>query len=761
MAGVFLSYAREDQEAVRRIHDLLVARGCELWVDWEGIEPSDQWMRSIREAIDRADAVLVVVSPDSLVSDVCRQEVEHAAAQNKHLVPVVVRDVDPAQVPPAVAELNWIFAREGTDDLEQAADAIVRAIGTDLDLIRTHTLVLTRAEAWELAGRRASPLLRGEELRRAEEWLARAAAGARPQPTELQALFIQASRRSATQRQRRALGVSIGVAALAIGLSIFALLQRSEADRQRDRARSRELAARATAESQVDPKMALRLAVDAAGFGRTDQAVEALRTALSQDHELFRLGGQQGIVQDVEVSPDGRRAVAAGADGTARIWDIRRGVQTAVLRQGGKVETAVFDPTSTFVVTAGTLGCGIWDASTGRRITDLHVAGAVNMAAFSPDGTRVVTADDDGTTRVFAVTTGGQLAVMTGHKGAVRTARVDPRRGVLVLTAGEDGTARLWNAESGQELRRYDAHTSGLDVGLTDAEFDPRRDEGRHGGSRRRHPDLFCKRSIGDSGRTHRLREEGDVLADGQRVLSSGRRRRHRAPVGRDQPSEPRRFHACRGRARRPLLGGRKARRDGERRRHRRDLGCGSRKPQRASGDLARPFRRGLDGDVHTGWIASRHRRRRRVCTGVGRGQRRTAPSRRPEGDGHAAEISRDGRLVLTAGTGPSAEVANLRTGKVLVRLSSGGDVEDGAFSDDGTRVVTAADDGTARVWSIPEGKKLVELRHDGNRAVRPPSATTDRGSSPAGATEACRLRERRRAARDHGGRRRGHRGRV
>ena len=87
---------------------------------------------------------------------------------NKRLIPVVAQDVPDGAAPPAVAELNWVFAREGVDDLEEAAHAIVRALDTDIDLVRTHTLVLTRAQAWQLAGRRASPLLRGDELRRAD-----------------------------------------------------------------------------------------------------------------------------------------------------------------------------------------------------------------------------------------------------------------------------------------------------------------------------------------------------------------------------------------------------------------------------------------------------------------------------------------------------------------------------------------------------------------------------------------------------------------
>jgi hypothetical protein len=251
MADLFVSYAREDQAAVRVLHTDLAARGREAWVDWEGIEPSDRWLRTIIEAIDAADAVVVVLSPDWLDSEVCRAEADHAIAENKRLIPVVARDIELQRdaVPQALAELNWIFARPGVDDVGQAADAVIRALDTNLGLVRTHTLVLTRARAWELGGRRGSPLLRGEELRQAEEWMSQAAAGVKPQPTELQAAFVAASRSAGRRRARTAVTGSLTVAAISIALAAFALVSRAQAIHQSQVAFARELTADSTAAS--------------------------------------------------------------------------------------------------------------------------------------------------------------------------------------------------------------------------------------------------------------------------------------------------------------------------------------------------------------------------------------------------------------------------------------------------------------------------------------------------------------------------------
>src|SRR3954464_14983717 len=124
---VFISYSRKDREFVRRLDQELARQGREAWVDWEGIRPSEEFMEAIYRAIETADSFLFVLSPDSITSEVCRREVEHAAAHNKRMLPIVARDVEAKAVPEAVAKLNWIFARE-TDDMRSSAAALGEAI---------------------------------------------------------------------------------------------------------------------------------------------------------------------------------------------------------------------------------------------------------------------------------------------------------------------------------------------------------------------------------------------------------------------------------------------------------------------------------------------------------------------------------------------------------------------------------------------------------------------------------------------------------
>ena len=134
MAEVFISYSRKDLPFVRKLYQALAERKRDSWVDWEGIPPTAEWLWEINSAIDAAQAFLFVISPDSVVSEVCTKEIGHAVEHEKRLIPIVCREVDAKAVPEALAKLNWLFFRE-TDDFEGAVEALLKAIDTDLDWV--------------------------------------------------------------------------------------------------------------------------------------------------------------------------------------------------------------------------------------------------------------------------------------------------------------------------------------------------------------------------------------------------------------------------------------------------------------------------------------------------------------------------------------------------------------------------------------------------------------------------------------------------
>ena len=64
--AVFLSYAREDTDAARRVAEALRGFGVEVWFDQEGgLEHGDEWDRKIRHLIKECALFLPVISANT------------------------------------------------------------------------------------------------------------------------------------------------------------------------------------------------------------------------------------------------------------------------------------------------------------------------------------------------------------------------------------------------------------------------------------------------------------------------------------------------------------------------------------------------------------------------------------------------------------------------------------------------------------------------------------------------------------------------
>ena len=298
-SDVFISYSRHDRQIVERLASALEARGRSTWVDWADIPPTAEWMSEITVAIDASDTVVVVLSPDSVASTVCGEELDAAVAANKRIVPVVVREVEPAEVSPELAKRNWLFLRP-TDAFEAGVDTLVATLDTDLEATRFHTGLLVKAREWEQAGAPRSRLLRGSDLSQAETYVA--APGKGPAPTQEQTSFVLASRRAATRRQRSAIAIATVVAVVAATLGVFAWTQRSTAVEQRDRAEhavlvanSRALASRALLKMSTNTDLGDLLAVEAYEIAPTREALEAVHIAAQRaawvDRTVWQMGG--------------------------------------------------------------------------------------------------------------------------------------------------------------------------------------------------------------------------------------------------------------------------------------------------------------------------------------------------------------------------------------------------------------------------------------------------------------------------------------
>jgi hypothetical protein len=225
MSNFFISYSRRDLGIAEKIITVLRKNALEPWLDWKSIPKGEDWEEEIYRGIEGADIFLFLVSPDSIASEWCKKEIDHAVKNNKRILPIVVRDSDPKSIHPEISKRNWIFCRDGQDDFGKAIEEVRATIGTDYDWLKFHTQLQLQALLWE-RNKDSSRLLRGKELVEAEQQLAKTETFRDPQPTNLQRIYILESQRYNAKIRQRTIIVPLAlnlVVILSMGIYILYL----------------------------------------------------------------------------------------------------------------------------------------------------------------------------------------------------------------------------------------------------------------------------------------------------------------------------------------------------------------------------------------------------------------------------------------------------------------------------------------------------------------------------------------------------------
>jgi WD40 repeat protein len=455
MTDVFISYSRRDFEFVHLIAARLEARGKVSWVDTAGIADAEVFPRAIRTAIEAADAFLFVITPASVASGYCDQEVTYARELEKRIVPVLRIAVPDDDAPEEIRHRNWIPFTED-DDFDASLERVVRALDTDLELRREHTHWLTKSLGWEAKGADRSLLLRGSELREAEDWLARSSQVSDPAPTALQVDYVLASRKANARRSRRVLATSVAVAAVALALGAVALVSRDQAVSNASAARSQVLAAQSQLELTTDPEVSIILAQKAVRMAPTPEAVGALRQALDASRVRVALPTESsrqcgfGSGPATEFSPNGTRVAESLCTGEVVVADAASGRVIYRRHVAAQASSVAYDPHGSVLAVGTENGIDLLDPSTGRIESELSGHGEPNALDFNSDGTLLAATTGLGATMWDLAT--GTAVWSRSEPDSDHTAAFTPDgRSLVVGTA--DGYSEVVNISNGAIVR--------------------------------------------------------------------------------------------------------------------------------------------------------------------------------------------------------------------------------------------------------------------------------------------------------------------
>jgi WD40 repeat protein len=184
------------------------------------------------------------------------------------------------------------------------------------------------------------------------------------------------------------------------------------------------------------------------------RAVRANLLAWSRHQtQLTNVLPHSDLVHFVSFSPDGKTAVTASTDGTARLWDAVTGEPRGTpLRHEGGVMQADFSPDSRLVITSSLDHTArIWEVESGQpRGAPLRHRGPVRSVAFSPDGTTVLTGSNDGAARIWDVATQQPLGEPLWQMGWLQQVGFRPDGKVAITASQADNMLRLWELRTGK-----------------------------------------------------------------------------------------------------------------------------------------------------------------------------------------------------------------------------------------------------------------------------------------------------------------------
>ena len=490
-ASLMISYSRKDTEFVRKLYDGLVARGFppgkdSIWVDWEGIPLSADWMAEITKGIQSANAFIFVISPDSVASEVCQREIELAVASNKRFIPILYREPSKdSKLHEKISSHNWIFIHD-EKELDEKLPALIEAINTDLDWLAQHTRLFNRATEWDAKGQNESYLIRGKDLEEADAFIMLGDAGKEPAPTSLQKDYVKAAKKYAEAVRRRNRNLSIAVGVSLIALTIFSLFQWWRANQKSIEAeRSREIAQENYEEAEKQ-----RLIAEGAKLEAEKERNEAVKSqrianahvlaaeAVNQQYSDSQLSLILALLSIQETEIDGPPLLESqsalftslNTPNVLRTWEFEDVVW----------ETA-FDPTGTyFAIGDGTGQVQVFNAESRELVHSFQGEGRVDALDFSPDGSRLGIAysfwDEEnefyaGTAQIVDLESEEEVFSLAGHEGSTINDIDFSPDGNWIATAGDDTLVKIWFASTGAPKVALYGH--GENVPVRSLDFSP------------------------------------------------------------------------------------------------------------------------------------------------------------------------------------------------------------------------------------------------------------------------------------------------
>ena len=124
--NVFLSHSHADKKWADALRTGLMEAGFQVWNPVDDMGAGINWHLEIGKALERSDAMIVLLSPDSVSSPSVRSEIEYALSGSQfrgRLIPVLLKPT---------AEVPWILQKQPFIRVTKDVNETVRHVASAL-----------------------------------------------------------------------------------------------------------------------------------------------------------------------------------------------------------------------------------------------------------------------------------------------------------------------------------------------------------------------------------------------------------------------------------------------------------------------------------------------------------------------------------------------------------------------------------------------------------------------------------------------------
>ena len=190
--------------------------------------------------------------------------------------------------------------------------------------------------------------------------------------------------------------------------------------------------------------------------------------AFAQDFPYISLGGHTDLVSSVAFSADGQVLASGSIDRAIRLWEVSTGNNLQLFEDRANVYGVALSADGKMVASGGDKfsrveDLRLWEVSTATRLWNYNTGNSeiTICVAFSPHSNTLASGGSDNTIKLWEVSTGNRLRILTGHTNVVNSVVFSPD-GQLLASASADSTIRLWDANAGRHLHTLTEHTDSV-----------------------------------------------------------------------------------------------------------------------------------------------------------------------------------------------------------------------------------------------------------------------------------------------------------